>query len=431
MSVFETLPYEISTEICSYLPHASLACVSRLSHYMHTVSQPLLYKSLNLTNSQSTGTSSLENILRSLLSPGGETLATYIRSLHVQGGDDNSETATQCPKNLILFTAAASNLGLTQSLASEAGQLVLLLHLVRHLHVLTLTSLENSTDVFAQLIVTHDTSLGPRTLPLPLRNLREFKCTNGGVSPESLLTLLQLPCIRKIDVHLTDDANTPLDLIEAAAGTSPVTTLRFAPADIPPPLLERILKIPIALSYFSYTTRSCTVLPLSCVGQTLQPLRQTLLHLEIDLSGVTQPMNMPHTPAFFLPGSFWDWPALQTVTCALWTLLGRPVVSDGLRLADVLPVGIKELDIRGGGFWSFEQEVDRLVELLGVKDAAMPGLLKLAVGMGEESLRSKDMLRVACEAAGVELVDNGKGRGAGGGRRVLFTRTCCSRRRRR
>lgn len=428
MSAFETLPYEISTEICSYLPLASLACVSRLSHYMHTVSQPLLYKSLSLTNSQTTGTSSLETILRSLLSPGGETLATYIRTLHVQMDADDNETAIQCPKNLILFTAAASNLGLTQSLASEAGQLVLLLHLVRHLQVLTLTSLDNNTDVFSQLIVTHDTSLGPRTLPLPLRNLREFKCTKGGVNAESLLTLLQLPCIRKVDVHLTDDTNMPLDLIEAAAGTSPVTTLRFAPADIPPPLLERILKIPTALSHFSYTTRSNTVLPLSRFGQTLQPLRQTLQHLEIDLSGVTQPANMQHNPSLFLPGSFWDWPALQTVTCALWTLLGRQVVSDGLRLADVLPVGIRELDIRGDRFWTLEQEVGRLVELLGVKDVAMPGLVKLAVGL-KGSLRSKETLRVACEAAGVELVDNGKGRGANPV--VLVRRTCCIKIRRR
>lgn len=37
---------------------------------------------------------------------------------------------------------------------------------------------------------------------------------------------------------------------------------------------------------------------------------------------------------------------------------------DGLKLVDVLPLGIRELDIQGDLFWSAEEEVDLLVEFL-------------------------------------------------------------------
>lgn len=413
MSVLERLPYEIATEIFSYLPRTELAIVSRLTRQMHALCQPLLYRSLSLINSRRPGPpSSLKVILRSLLSPGGEKLATYVRSLHVQMDGDNTEPTPQCPNDLALFTGAASLLGLTKSLASQAGQVELLLHLLRRLHILSITTSNNSTDLFSHLIYTNDTTLASMPHPSCLHHLREFQCLDGGVSPKALLVLLQLPGIRKIAVHLTEEPLIPLHPIEAAAGTSPVTSLRFTSGYMNPGLLEHIFKIPIALTDLSFTAQnSYSIFPISRFGDHLQSLRGTLQHLHVDLSVVVPRIATHQPPSLFRLGSFRDWPALQTVRCSLSILLGRGMVPGRLRLSDVLPPGLRELDIQGDKFWSVEEEADRLIELLREEAVVISGMVKLAVGRGREGLRSKDRLLVACEATGVELVDNGKGRG--------------------
>lgn len=67
------------------------------------------------------------------------------------------------PLTLTLLTVVESGLGLTQSVASQAGQLVFLLNLLRRLHVPNLTIQDNSDGVFSQFIHTHDTPLPTKT----------------------------------------------------------------------------------------------------------------------------------------------------------------------------------------------------------------------------------------------------------------------------
>ncbi|KAL0639463.1 hypothetical protein Q9L58_001492 [Maublancomyces gigas] len=411
MSVLESLPFEISAEILSYLPRTALANVSRLSHQMHAVSQPFLYKSLSLTSSDRPGPSSLHIFLQMLLSPDGDMIATYVRSLHVQLDHEETKLTPESAYDLIGFNAAADSVGLTHSPTSDTGQLVLLLHSLRDLHVLSVSSPDDSTDVFSQIIDTSIGTLATGTHPLILLHLREFQCSNGSVSPNALLAILQLPCIRRVDVHLTEKTGAPLPTIEAAAGSSPVTSLRLTSFKITPSLLKCILAATAALTEFSFSARyPYHVFAISRFGHALQSLKATLQHLDVDLSGVVRMMASHEHGRLFRFGSFHDWQALQTVRCELSTLLGGVVLRHGRRLVDVLPPGLRELDIQGNRFWSVEQEVDLLVEFLR-EDTVVVGMVKLAVGHGRTGLRSMNRLLVACEAAGVELVDNGNGRG--------------------
>lgn len=394
---------------------------------MHDICQPLVYRSLKLIRSKGQGQSSLQVILRSLLSPGGETLGTYVRSLHVQLDDDYTEHTHPSPHDLALFAATATPLELSQALATQAGQLGLLLHRIPRLQVLTLTTPALSTDLFSQYIDAHGTPLALKSHPLCLQHLHKFQCLNGRVSTKALLILLQLPSIRKLAVRLTLEPSTPLHTIEAAAGTSHVTSLQFTSTNITSAVLTHILQIPIALTEFSFTAREpYSIFPISRFGALLQPLRNTLQHLHIDLSTVVPQIAGHQHSSHFRLGSFRDWAALQTVRCSLSILLGRGMVRGALRLADLLPLGLQELDIQGDKYWSVDEEVDRLIELLQEGDTVMSGLKRLAVGRGRQGLRSKNRLTVACEIAGVELVDNGKGRGerAVVRRRTFSRRTC-------
>lgn len=411
MSVLESLPFEISTEILSYLPRTALANVSRLSHQMHAVSQPFLYKSLSLTCSDRPGPSSLHIFLQMLLSPDGDMIATYVRSLHVQLDHEETKLTPERAYDLVDFNADVASVGLTHSPASHTGQLLLLLHPLRDLHVLNVSSLDDSTDLFSQVIDAPISTLATGPHPLILQYLREFRCSNGSVSPNALLAILQLPCIRKVDVHLTEKPGAPLPTIQASAGSSPVTSLRITSSKMTQPLLQCILTATATLTEFSFSARyPYHVFAISRFGHALQSLKATLQHLDVDLSGVVQMMASHEHGRLFRFGSFCDWPALQIMRCELSTLLGGVVLRNGRRLVDVLPPGLRELDIQGNRFWSVEQEVDLLVEFLQ-EDTVVVEMVKLAVGHGRTGLRSMNKLLVACEAAGVELVDNGNGRG--------------------
>lgn len=109
---------------------------------------------------------------------------------------------------------------------------------------------------------------------------------------------------------------------------------------------------------------------------------------------------------------------------SLSLLLGRG--DDAPQLADVLPGGLRELDIQRDRFWSVPREVDALVQF--VRGGAEVRVL--AVGIGRVGMRSMRGLVGACRDRGVMLVDNGT---AGGGsemvdrRRVRVMMTCCQR----
>lgn len=391
MSVFERLPLEISTEMLSYLPAADLLKISKLSRHMRIVSQPLLFKTPTLRSGNGTTKSSLQLFLEVLLSPGGEELANHVRSLHVQW-----DSRFKSDSDISLLTAAASRLGLRLPLTWEDGQLVLLFHLLPCLHDLELSPPGEGDDRFVDLIAAQTPTMRETPLPLGLRHIRRFRCTPNsiydGVHPSMLLTLLHMPYMRELDVRLTDaDTLSPADF-DAAVSTSRVTHLSLTSAVIPAESLTRILRVPARLTHFTYSV-SGSEIDLADVGAALLPLKQSLQVLHLDSYGVRQ------APDGSI-GSLRDWPALHTLRGSLLELLGR---SDMVGLADVVPAGIRELEILRDRYWSVAQEKEKMLEMV----RRVTGLRVLVADLGGRAgLRSLASLRGACEEAQVVLRDN-------------------------
>lgn len=425
MSVLEQLPIEVAADILSYLPLEDLVKVSTLSRHMHVISRPLVYIApILICREHATSPSPLQIFLRTLLSPGGETLATYIRSLHMkwqtwsicdddddeyddgeedENGNDtvndtgDPEPAHESPNDLALLFAAAIPLGLHQYLEAQEAQLVLLLHLLPRLHVLHFTPVYGSDALFSEFMKDH---LPNDALPIGLRQLREFHCfshnTNGGVNPETLLTIFSLPCIQKIHVLIIDGSTIDVDAAENAAATSTVTNLTLVEADQTQQSLECILKIPVALTYFGYSTKRQH--PGFHMGNALQPLQHSLQHLHLEFASTASSI-----------GSLRDWLALRTLRCSLTPLLGKGLESNLPRLADMLPVGLLELEILRDRHWSVAAEANQAIDLLREKQSVVTGLVTLAVVISPSYMmretQHQDALRSECEAAAVALVD--------------------------
>lgn len=421
MPVLEQFPHEITAEILSYLPQSDLISTCSLSRYMRAISQPVLYRAPILAYNEAEPPTPLQKLLRTLLSPGGETLAIYVHSFSIvyDGDDDNldddddePDTPDDSPgltpdalSTLAMLVAAATPLGLQQYLKYQDGQLLLLLHLLPRLKILHFIPLHECGQSFFDFIDADMVALPADTLPHGLRQLREFWCPAGGdagISPSNLLTVLSLPCIRKIHTQVVKASSICFETAKLAVATSTVTNLLFTEADNSQRSLECILKIPIALTHFAYSTGFSY--PTFHMGVALQPLRASLKHLHLEFKDV--PLEV---------GSLRDWPALQTIRCSLTVLLGKGPQKDSPRLSDVLPVGLRELAILRDRYWPVAVEVGMEVELLGQKAISVPALLTLGVDISQANLardvRYQSTLRGVCVATGVALVDIGvKGR---------------------
>lgn len=425
MSVLEQLPLEISGEILSYLPCADLLKISRLSHYMHAVSQPLLYKTPHLTSADGKTKSSLQIFLEALLSPGGEKLATYVRSLHVQWDSQyKSET------DISLLTEAASRLGLHLPLTWEDGQLVLLLHLLPRVLDLELSPPGEGDDRVLDLIASQTPEIRGTPIPLGLRHLRRFRCTPNhaynGVNPRTLLTLLQMPTMRDLDVRIIDTDALTLPDFDAAACTSAITHLRLWGTDLSAESLTRILAVPAALTHLTYFAQG-TAFHVADFGAALLSLKNTLQALHLDFYGIARPWNIPSDGAI---GSLRGWPALHIVRGSMMGFLGRgqtPVVPV---LADVLPEGITEFEILRDRYWLVAEVKDLMMQLVRQKAACVPALQVMAADLGGRgALRSVVALADACAEEGVVLVDSSPYRRTGRERkrrrRVRTRHSCC------
>lgn len=405
MVLLQCLPNEILLDIFSRLHHRDLARASRVSRRLCQISQPLLYRDPFLL--KSSPPTPLSAFLRSLLTPGREALATYVRDLTVEWdmGDIWSVTT---------FRQAQSRRGLDRTQALSGGtQLMMLLHLLPELHGLHLLP-PDQCDPFDKLMKSLCAQRRIATLPIALQSLREFRChwdsRYGGVSVEALVLLLRLPYIRSINISLAREIEvcTPTlnATIVAAAGTSTITHLEFAFVQSRPSSLGGILKIPRALTHFSYFggRENLDDFDLAAFGTTLQPLQRSLKSLHLDFSSLySHAIDGDNKPTTTI-GSLHNWPVLGTVRCPLQLLLGqRPQLDSLLQLADVLPVGTRDLEILGDQYWSFAETVHQVVVLLGRKEM-VPCLKRVAVykdyGRDYELVGK---LRAACRVAEVEL----------------------------
>lgn len=404
MFILERLPYEISVEILSYLPQSDLANVSSLSRHIHVLSEPLLYKAPIITDCEGDTPTTIETLLRTILSPGGERLAALVHSLHVTCAfdpmryhyifeDDDENVDPECAReqgsDWAIRAAAAAALGIHDFHDTPEEHVQILLHHLRRLNALNIVAEDLSDDIHND----HNLDWLMDNLPCSIP-LRSFRSSKGALNLDTLLTLLSHPSMRKIDCGLLDNRTINFDTLGVAPATSLVTDLRFSYINVSQECLEFILKIPTALTYFSFLSdRDHNTLDLS---HALQPLRRSLTHLHLEYTPATKPT-----------GSFRDWPLLCTVRCSLTALFGKDFKNDTLRLYDALPVRLRELEIHRTKYWSVAAEVNQEVDLLKHKESDVPELETLVVAISPASMqrdvRNQARLRTACHDAGVKL----------------------------
>lgn len=214
--------------------------------------------------------------------------------------------------------------------------------------------------------------------------------------------------LRRIDVRISGQSTIDLDTFDVDPTFSVLPELRTPRTIMSRQSLEFILGIPAAPEYFSYSSEINHLA--FDLAPALQRLQMSLIHLRLQFVEVTQPI-----------GSLRDWPALKTVRCSLAVLLGKEPQEGSLNptgvmqkatatLADVLPPGLRELEIYPEGYWSVAAEVTQAVELLRQKETAVPVLETLVVALSTTTreVRYQRELKIACLDARVVLVDGAR-----------------------
>lgn len=416
MSAAKVIPNEIFAAIFRLLDRDSLLSASLVSRRLHAITNPILYREVELTY-VSKPPPSLQIFLRTILIR--PMLAKHVRVLILEWENFSVEGLVPdlSPNDVRLFTSAATNIGLPHSPHSQGAQVVLLLHLLPNLQDLDIYP-PHDLDIFNEFMEAN--AFSPiEALPVGLRYLRTLRFCSSGciVTPKTLLTMFKLPRIRSIDVHITDNEDLLEDLEHASAPylrMSSVTELTFSHGTVTGWLMARILAIPRALTYLSYVDSSSALgkFDSPVFGLALRTVHGTLRYMRL---------GFPHTAGYWgndsddddsddddnsrnnTIGSLRDWPVLRSVRCPLTPLLGRGPGRTTPRLVDVLPLVIMRLTVDLDRFWTVSQVVDHVVDLLEQKQAC--GLDQLAVvtiGWVAETVELR--LRTACGSAGVELV---------------------------
>lgn len=419
MDILQSLPNEILAYIVSILPVADLISTCLVSHRFNAISQQFLFKDASVStprgpepisptgpNARDRAESSLEQLLRTLITPGRESLATHVHSLTLNWVHPGSRVYGPTPQRPVsdidLFTPYPSSR--TLELQKPSEQVLLLLLRLKRLRTLSIIA-SVYPRAFEGFPFDAFTDMPASFFQSSFRFLREFRYNSTdaycSVSCKTLLLLLNLPSIRSINVQLIDESDiTPGP---ATVSTSPVTQLSLWEVAIRPYMLLSLLKIPRALTHFLYGTyKRHDSRGLLEFGPALEPLRDTLQYLFLDLSlarGVEIEDTTPDLPYIL---SLSQWPRLRTVRCSLILLLGSREQDRMLRLVDVLPYTLCMLQILPDRVYSIAMVVKEVLGLLEKKNVVAPGLQKVAVtGVTGELCET---LKEGCNAARVELM---------------------------
>lgn len=192
----------------------------------------------------------------------------------------------------------------------------------------------------------------------------------------------------------------------ALTGTSTVTRLALAFDGVSCEWLTRILLIPQTLTYLSCTVYHLRPFNLWYLRSALQPLKNSLNHLNLDISDISAWGGQVTNTI----GSLRAWPVLRSVRISLIALPGAAYASLAHMLAayaslgHVLPACLHNLHIIGPSnavVWGL------VVPMLEDKEWMLPRLEKLAGSVdGILSPDWMDRVEEACAAAGVEFVDS-------------------------
>lgn len=343
MRVLESLPAEILRQILGDLEFFDLHAITLVSRFFNSIGEPFLYASLG--NYEGWLTPALRAIVTR------PALARHVRSVDFSWW---MEADHPDPSDGELFSAAAKQLGVdarypwteeTEAWSKEARALLLL-------HFLPNTN-EIRIDRSPLLNRFFESTLSTPIEDLPFKSLRRFQADEyiqpSLVTPKLLLALMRLPSLRDVVTDLqfaedyTHDASVITGII-AFARQSPITNLSLHFGNTTTSMLQHILQMPRALTHFSYADDSQypytpdTTIPLRSA---LGALRQTLKSLSLGGLRALQ-LGQPGQQTI---GSLHDWPALTTIRCSLTALLGTRLTAT-CRLVDLLPMGIRELEVR-------------------------------------------------------------------------------------
>lgn len=406
MATIEDMPNEILHNFLSHLGSKEFTATSLVSHRFHMPSQSALYKQpwLRIDDKYSCRVSVRLFLRTLLLAPHGKTLAGYVRMLTVD--IDYEPNSTPPSPDIIPMTTAASNLGFDDHPLSEQGtQIIVLLSLLPHLTSLLLWGLRDSHTTIHNHFF--DALKRRTTLPIGLQNISQFLSISDysitAVTPEILVLILGLPAIRKITVSITNEPHEATPFIAAAttAGTSLVTDINVWDANIAIQSLEAIMKIPKALTRFSFTCASvCQFYEIGEFGRVFMPLQRSIEYLYLDFERLDNFGGEEALRQYGRLESLRGWNALHTIDCTLMALIGG-VVEDAPCLEAVLPLGLRSLVIHEDWCWTVDQMVDQLVALL---ERAMIALqeLKVVLWIGRGvAAATEDRLRQACHEAHV------------------------------
>lgn len=167
-------------------------------------------------------------------------------------------------------------------------------------------------------------------------------------------------------------------------------------------LLGQILKVPQALTHFSYFEIGYDAMPINypTFSVAMRRLKATLQFLELDFNEIYT-TNMVIVPI----GTLHDWPVLTRIKSPLLPLLGKPNTLETLCLRSVLPMVVKELCVDIDCMWRENDIVGQLVDLVEWKDAyelRQLRILKIShLLLG--SREARDRLAAACKGAGIEF----------------------------
>lgn len=409
MAAITTLPRETLDEILSNLSCPDLASMTRVSRHFHFISQPLLYTSPYLgERPETTGSgsicSSLGILLRTLLIPGHEILASHVRSICLVSEAVHIDKSSHYSNDTFnRFISLASKFSIHAPTRSHAGQFMVLLDLLPRLEVLHISRPVVLSSV-AHILKSNITTAA---LPCGLQSLSELHCYSArtiySISSHTLVVFMKLPRIRIIDVP---DVRTYMDsvIFNAAAASSAVTHLRFSYANMSPSAISQVLLVPIALTHFSYTASMGCGFDIESFMAALTPLRVSVRSLHLDFRQVGG-IPIDYDEEFQIGNDGWslrEWPFLQTLSCSLMPLLclkGSP------RMMNLLPVSLRELGILRDLYGKDPEEAEQIVEMLEQKQWAVPRLGELSMELGWGASEGVvNQLTMACKAAGVSLV---------------------------
>lgn len=406
MACFTDLPNEVLCDIFSDLGQEEFAGLCLASRRLRSVAEPFLYHKVSLST-LSTTVHAFESFQRT--SNSRPELLKGIKSLALRWDQDPIthwyppfEMTRPPPADSWLLGVVMSLFGVKSEPTIEGKYIMPLLRQLPHLEVLHLRP-SRSLDIFHKNLPFGDL---PR-----FECLREVRCdwaySSGTVGYTTLLFLMMLPSLRTLEMRLVCGLGRPISEIipNRCFGKSGVTHLRLSYGSISPGSLEELLRVPRALTHFSYNSLPVDLFEFREVGLVLERIcRPTLQFLELTL-GLANYRWFSFTVISFPISSLRSWPVLWSVKSSLALLLGKGPnewPSQG-HLIGILPGVIRELEIEIDRYWTATEiaaEVAEMLRLKGTGDFSELALLTIPVDVHDAA----PWLGAACDVVGVKLV---------------------------